>query len=198
MVRGPRAPKRIALTFDDGPTELTSAFLEVLEQHRARATFFLVGKMCERLPETGESIARAGHQIGGHGFTHRLFTELGHDQLLDELERTDRLLPGGGRNGRRLVRPPHGSISARSLLACCRAGYATALWSHDVRDTLAESAGQVILGFEHHRPTAGDIVLLHEDHRPTLEALPRILTGLSARGYQLVTLDELFQTEPGA
>jgi peptidoglycan-N-acetylglucosamine deacetylase len=197
LVRGPRAQPRVALTFDDGPTELTSAFLELLEQHRARATFFLVGKLCERLPEMTAAIARAGHQVGGHGFTHRLFPELTNEELLDELERTDRLLPGP-KNGRRLVRPPHGSVSARSLIACARAGYVTALWSHDVSDSRARSAREVIAGFERNPPSAGEIVLLHEDHRQTLEALPQLLTELSARGYELVTLDELFRPEPAA
>jgi peptidoglycan-N-acetylglucosamine deacetylase len=192
MVRGPRAHRRIALTFDDGPTELTGAVLDVLDQHRARATFFLVGKLCAKLPKVAESVAAVGHQIGGHGFTHRVFPALSHHELLDELERTDGLLPGLA-NGRRLVRPPHGSISARSLISCASAGYATALWSHDVGDTRARSADQVIAGFERHPPAAGDIVLLHEDHRPTLEALPRLLTELSAKGYELVTIDELFR-----
>jgi peptidoglycan/xylan/chitin deacetylase (PgdA/CDA1 family) len=196
VVRGPRARRRIALTFDDGPTELTGAYLDVLRRHRARATFFLVGRCCERLPNMADAIAEHGHQIGGHGFTHRAFPEIVGESLRGELAATDALLPKA--NGhRRCVRPPHGSISVASLVECARAGFTTVLWSWDSGDSRAVSVADILLGFESRPPRNGDILLLHEDQRHTLEALPTLLERLASEGYELCTVDELLRSPAG-
>src|SRR5689334_16119621 len=79
---------RIALTFDDGPTSLTRDYLAVLERFGARATFFLVGELCARHPELVLAIERAGHEIAGHGYTHRRFPELSRHALTVELQQT--------------------------------------------------------------------------------------------------------------
>ena len=68
---GSRADPRIALTFDDGPSNQTEAILELLKRHNLRATFFLTGQRAEQRPELVEKISMAGHQIEAHGYWHR-------------------------------------------------------------------------------------------------------------------------------
>jgi peptidoglycan/xylan/chitin deacetylase (PgdA/CDA1 family) len=194
MVHGPRGRRRIALSFDDGPTELTREYLDVLQRYGVCATFFLVGRSCRRLPSSAESIALGGHEIGSHGFTHRPFPELSDGALLQELEQTAALLPGQP-NSRRLVRPPHGSVTPRSLQKCVRAGFTTVLWSYDSGDSRVETASEILEEFDRNPPRGGDIVLLHEDHRRTLEALPRLLERIAAGGFEIVTVSELFRRE---
>ena len=65
--RGPRDRRAVALTFDDGPSEGTPQILEILERHRAPATFFQCGANVERLPEVARAVGQAGHAIGNHG-----------------------------------------------------------------------------------------------------------------------------------
>lgn len=195
VVRGPRRSRRIALTFDDGPTELSEHYLRVLERLGVRATFFLVGRALAQLPRAAGLVAEAGHELGGHGFSHTIFPRLDPRGLRSELERTDALLPGP-KNGRRLVRPPHGAVSARSLLECARAGFTTVLWSYDSGDSCSGCASELLGGIARRPPAPGDIVLLHEDHRHTLEALPEVVQRLRSAGYELVTVGDLLRPHP--
>src|SRR5690606_25154680 len=144
--RGPAKKKRIALTFDDGPAGLTDAYPEVLDHYRAKVTFFVVGEACLQRPAEPERIARHGHERGGHGYTHNACARRPKHDLEAELERTAALLPRG--NGRSLVRPPKGAISAPALLTCARAGFTVVLWSRDSGDWRLESADQICAELE--------------------------------------------------
>ena len=188
--RGPRHGLRVALTFDDGPDEMTDAYLEVLARFDARATFFMIGDACRRWPEQLARVAAGGHELGGHGFTHTPFTKLTAQALQDELAQTEALLPARA-GGPRLVRPPLGATSPVSLLRCARAGYVTALWSRDSDDCRTRAAEEVAASVSPDRVQPGDVVLLHEAQSWTLEALPAILENLRGAGYQPVTMSEL-------
>jgi peptidoglycan/xylan/chitin deacetylase (PgdA/CDA1 family) len=188
--RGRGGNGRVALTFDDGPSELTEAYLSVLERAGARATFFVLGEHCSRNLGVVPEIARRGHEVANHGYSHTTFPELQKRGLLeDELARTAALLPPTGH--RRMVRPPHGLVSLSSLVACARAGFTTVLWSHDSGDWCTKSAGNVVRGVLDVDIPGGSIVLLHEGQTWTLDALPEILNGLKEAGHELVTVGEL-------
>jgi peptidoglycan/xylan/chitin deacetylase (PgdA/CDA1 family) len=190
VAAGPRG-RPVALTFDDGPSELTPAYLEVLERFGARATFFVVGKLCAAHPELVSAIAAGGHELSAHGYTHRRFPSLSRKELRKELTGTASLLPRC--SGRRpLVRPPHGAVSLWSTLTCANAGFTTVLWSHDSGDWCTTRADDVCAAFEDERGLEpGAIVLLHEGQPWTLQALPRVLGRLSEAGHDLVTVGEL-------
>jgi peptidoglycan/xylan/chitin deacetylase (PgdA/CDA1 family) len=180
----------VALTFDDGPTELTEAYLSVLERLGARATFFVLGEQCSRMPGMVAEIARQGHELANHGYSHITFPRLQRLGLLeDELTRTAVLLPVT-KHGR-LVRPPHGDVSLPSLVACARAGFTTVLWSHNSGDWCTKSADRVVRGVLDVDTPGGSIVLLHEGQTWTLDALPEIIHGLKEAGHELVTVGEL-------
>lgn len=184
-------PGRLALTFDDGPTDLTEEYLRILSQFGARATFFVVGELCERRPDLVERIAAEGHELAGHGYTHRRFPTLTASELELELQRTAALLPANTR-GRSLVRPPHGAVSPWSILACTRAGFTTVLWSYDSGDWCTDSSEEVVAAFEDEEASKpGAIVLLHEGQSWTMEALPSIVGKLRKAGHELVTVDEI-------
>jgi peptidoglycan/xylan/chitin deacetylase (PgdA/CDA1 family) len=187
---------RVALTFDDGPTELTRAYLSVLERFRARATFFVIGELCVAHPELVSAIADGGHELAGHGYTHRRFPTLSASALKDELVRTAALLPRSAQ-GRALVRPPHGAVSLSSLVTCARASFTTALWSFDSGDWRTKRSADVIEAFhDEGASTPGAVVLLHEGQTWTMEALPAILGGLTEAGHQLVTMSEMLGAPP--
>src|SRR5262249_22743229 len=73
LVRGAAAPtgsKRVAITFDDGPSETTPHILDLLSEHGASATFFQVGANVRRLPNVARDVADRGHIIGNHTYSH--------------------------------------------------------------------------------------------------------------------------------
>ena len=189
VFRGARRDRRIALTFDDGVDPLTRAYVDVLDHHGARATFFVIGRTAEDHGDELREMARRGHEVASHGYTHRRFTRMTGAELREALARTSALLPEGP--GRSLVRPPHGSTTAWSLVRCARAGYRTVLWSRDPDDGSVRSAEEVAARLVPERVRPGDIVLLHEGQSWTLEALPTVLRRLRDAGYGFATVSEL-------
>lgn len=183
-------PGRIALTFDDGPTPLTLSYLDALDRVGARATFFLVGELCQQHPELVAAIADRGHELAGHGYTHRRFTGFSTAELLSELEKTQALLPPP-QAGRLLVRPPFGAVSLSSLLACARRGYTTVLWSLNSGDWRASNSSEVESAVASAPSSAGDILLFHEGQTLTLDALPAVVRNLKELGHEMVTVGEL-------
>jgi peptidoglycan/xylan/chitin deacetylase (PgdA/CDA1 family) len=189
--RGPTTTKRVALTFDDGPDSLTLRYLELLDDLGVPATFFVCGNRAAQHPELIREYLRRGHQVAGHGYDHTRFPRLSRRQLIDQLERTEQAI-GGQVSGRPWVRPPHGSLDAKSLIATRASGFVVALWTIDSVDytdkdpaSIAERCGPKNVG-------AGDVILFHEGQEWTLDALPRIVTGLQASGLECVTMHDLF------
>lgn len=181
---------RVALTFDDGPTQLTPRLLELLDELDVRATFFVIGELCAAEPGLVRAIHDAGHELAGHGYSHRRFTQLGRDELKSELRRTHALLPAQ-RNTRPLVRPPYGSLSVGALLACAELGFTTVLWSLNSCDWRLRDPQEVTRTTLERPATPGEIVLFHEGQTWTLDALPAIVGGLRQAGHELVTVGEL-------
>lgn len=194
MWRGARSNSgrsAVALTFDDGPTPLTLAYLQVLDQLGAKATFFVVGEACTQYPDLVRAIADRGHQLANHGYTHRRFTTLPSNEVELEIQRTQALLDVHQPPRHRLVRPPHGATSLRSMLNCSLAGFTTVLWSIDSGDARSNDAKEIERSFTTNTVSDGDIVLLHEGQPWTLSALPTIVNELEKAGHELVTVGEL-------
>jgi peptidoglycan/xylan/chitin deacetylase (PgdA/CDA1 family) len=187
----------VALTFDDGPTDLgVDAVLPVLERHDATATFFLVGKQVEERPHLAARLRAAGHEIANHSFTHQRMIGRPGDWYDDEIARTEALLArAGGSAG--LFRPPYGKKLVGLPRATSRAGLRMVMIDVEEPTTTdpAEYAREVVAGA---RP--GSILLLHamyRANRTARDALPLILEGLRAKGLRAVSVGELIaRAEP--
>lgn len=71
ILHGDRNESRVALTFDDGPNpEITTQILEILEQFEVKATFFVIGKFAEEVPDLVRLIDQKGHLVGNHSYSH--------------------------------------------------------------------------------------------------------------------------------
>jgi peptidoglycan/xylan/chitin deacetylase (PgdA/CDA1 family) len=187
--RGTATSNRVALTFDDGPDEMTAPYLDLLDELGVPATFFLIGARALEQPDIVREYVRRGHQIAGHGFDHARFTKLTRRAMLEQCERTEGAL-GGQLSGRPWVRPPHGSLDASSLISLVTSGYTVAMWSLDACDYSTTDPTQIV---EHCAPiSAGDVVLFHEGQQWTLEALPRIVATIHDAGLECVTMHDLF------
>jgi peptidoglycan/xylan/chitin deacetylase (PgdA/CDA1 family) len=193
--RGAATGNRIALTFDDGPHEMTARYLDVLDRFGARATFFVIGEACVSRRADLLSIVARGHEVAGHGFTHTPFPKLDAEALRGELRRTAAALPPPV--GRPLLRPPQGATSLRSLAICAAHGYQTVMWSRDSDDCRTSSPDRLVERLAPEAVKPGDIVLLHEGQSWTLDALPRILSALTAAGWRTVTVGEILRPANG-
>ncbi|MBK8977556.1 MAG: DUF3473 domain-containing protein [Planctomycetes bacterium] len=70
----------------------TRRLLDLFDRRGARATFFFLGWIAERLPDLVRDTAAAGHEIGSHGYDHRMLHDLGEDGFRDDLRRTQAIL----------------------------------------------------------------------------------------------------------
>ncbi len=185
--RGASSRRAVALTFDDGPDGQTLEYLDLLDRLSVKATFFMIGQQGERRAAEMAEVARRGHELASHGYTHRALTHLSRREILDELSKTKAILP----SPTRLVRPPFGAISLRSFAHMLSCGYTTVLWSLDSDDCRTDRPESVIDRLHPSRIKPGEIILLHEGQKWTLEALPTVVQALKEDGYSLVTVSDL-------
>ena len=175
----------VAVTFDDGPnTRETPLVLDVLAEHKARATFFLQGNHVEAHPAVVRRIAEAGHEIGNHGYDHSR-----HD-LRQQIQRCDQALQKQGITTR-LFRPPGGRLNGPDLLWLLRSGYSTVMWSLDAVDSMREEGKWQGAPPEYSAVSAGDIVLMHDDNAACLRDLPVLLDILDRKGLRPALVSEL-------
>ena len=182
--------KCIALTFDDGPGPYTARLLATLRKHRAKATFFLVGKRVAERPKLARRIAREGHEIGNHSYGHESLPALPDFDLAAELSRTQDVIRRATGKRPRIMRPPYGHTDARVRAAAKEHGLAQVLWTGttldwSLRDT--RKIGDTVLRLA--RPNG--VILMHDVVPQTVKAIPRVLRELKKRGYHLVTVSAL-------
>jgi peptidoglycan/xylan/chitin deacetylase (PgdA/CDA1 family) len=186
--------KCVAITFDDGPGRQTSELLGMLARYDARATWFALGEVVTDSPSTLAQIARAGHEVGNHSWSHPELTRLRTSSIESQIERTTRTIDAATGQEPSLVRPPYGSISGRVDRVLGRLGSPVILWDVDSLDWKSLNSSRVYSRVMRQvRP--GSIVLLHDIHPSTVAAVPRILRALAARGYAFVTVSDLFDDD---
>lgn len=190
-----RSPQGIALTFDDGPhPQGTPAVLDLLARAEARATFFLVGEQVAKRPSLAAEIVAAGHEIGLHGYRHKLLLRRAPWELADDLARAADLIGTATGQHATLYRPPYGVFSTAGLSLVRRRGLLPLLWSRWGRDWNRRATPTSIVSTATHDLSAGDVVLLHDadfysstgSWAKTVAALPSIIEAVRDTGEPLV------------
>ncbi|MCM3749298.1 polysaccharide deacetylase family protein [Paenibacillus pasadenensis] len=188
-----KGDKVVALTFDDGPdVEITGEILDILKKENVKATFFVVGTRVKQNPEMLKRIADEGHVIGNHSYNHPQLGKASRSKILDELNRTDKLIENAVGYKPKLMRPPYGSSSSllRSILD--ETGRQQVLWSVDTRDWAGTSVKDMLANIDRNTKPGGNI-LMHSvgPKLKTPELLPLLIKDLRAKGYTFVTVDQL-------
>lgn len=192
----------IALTINvDWGEEFIPAMLDVLDQGKARATFFVTGRWAKKNPELLKLVADRGHQIENHGYSHPHPDQLSIGANQEEIKKTESIIEGIIGKKTHLYAPPYGEKGASGLRAADLLGYQTILWTLDTIDWRADSTPEMIakrilnpskqFGVKPDKSDkSGAIVLMHPKAN-TVKALPIILDQLASDGYSFHTLDEL-------
>lgn len=194
--------RRIALTFDDGPSVAnTGRVLDLLAEHDARATFFVVGSRTDGLEELLRRAATAGHELGNHTYSHVHTVHSRRDELRGDIARASSVIEAAtaGAARVRLVRPPFGKDRRRVVTLGRELGLLTVLWSIDSGDAMGRARDEVVATVVA-GAAPGAIVLMHDGglERPTtLGALEELLPRLRGAGYELVTVSELLGPSAG-
>lgn len=190
MTSGPTdAARNLYLTFDDGPhPDHTPALLDLLAEHGAKASFFLVGREVERHDALARRIASEGHTLGNHSYSHPRFEALTLDEQLEEIERTQRLLTGIDGRSRHAFRPPRGVLTGAMLASLVRRRHRIDYWSYDSLDYSRRPVPELLETIQRHPPRGGDIILMHDDSEHSLTLLRALIPAWIAQGFSLRAL----------
>jgi peptidoglycan/xylan/chitin deacetylase (PgdA/CDA1 family) len=180
-----RTARIVKLTFDDGPVRgNTSRILNVLANHRVKATFFVVGKQARWYPRLVKREYKEGHSVQNHTYTHPDLTTLSNTGIRRELRRTNRAIKAAGVPRPYRFRPPYGATNSRVKRVGASLGLTQTLWSVDPRDW-ADPSPSVICRRVVSNVSPGSIVLLHDGSGANTDAaLPCIIKRLKAKGYR--------------
>ncbi|MBD2090328.1 polysaccharide deacetylase family protein [Microcoleus sp. FACHB-1515] len=193
----------VALTFDDGPhSRHTSELVEVLDRHSIIASFFWLGICVDRTPDLAREIWQRGHWIGLHGYDHRSFPLLSTSELQQTLAQTQRSIAqachldlADVQAKIRDVRPPNGLFTPQILRQLRQWNYRPVMWSVVPEDWVRPGVDKVV-----QRVLAqvcnGAHIVLHDGYcggEDVAETVDRLIPCLLDRGYEFVTIDELWQ-----
>lgn len=196
VVCGPASARGIVLTFDDGPDPIhTRKVLDILDAHNAKATFFVIGRKVEAHPDVVREIARRGHEVGVHGFTHdRLFSLRGGRRVRRDLEKAIRAIEKVTERRPTLFRPPIGHTNPTIARVADRLELTVVGWTAAGYDGLASANASKVVSRVAQALDDGVIILLHDaaerdDYEPIItKTLPAILDAAKDKHLEIIPL----------
>lgn len=209
------ADKTLALTFDDGPAEITSELSAYLRSEGIAATFFVNGANVEGFEDVLPQVAADGHLIGNHTQTHAALTTLSAAEVIAEVEQTDAVIAPFVPGGKLYFRPPFGdwNESVQKAVAGSAMNKYAGPVGWDIGDRLsadsaadwdcwdAENGTRTVpecgaLYSKEIRAKRKGIVLLHDgppggDGAKTLAMIKALVPSLKSEGYRFVRVDSV-------
>ncbi len=191
---------RVALTFDDGPdNKYTEQILDVLKEYDAKATFFLVGTQVKKYPDMAKRIVEEGHAVGNHSWSHGDLTKLSATQRAEQIDKAQQIIEQATGVSPRLMRAPYGALSKDVLATIHEDRMKHVAWTVDTRDWAGSSVEDMYKNVMANTRDGG-IILMHSfggrknalEH--TVKLLPKIIEDLRAKGYELVTVEEMIDS----
>lgn len=186
------------LTFDDGPSpDITPKVLDILDEYKIKATFFVIGKLAEQNKNLLIRERADGNIIGNHTYTHDPnYVYLNPSNLISDFDKTNNVLRSifPDYTGK-LVRFPGGSRNRPRVFvnAVLKAGYHYADWNCLSKDAEGECFPVNTLMGNLNRTARGKkklIVLMHDasGKTTTVDALRLFIQELKSQGFEFRTL----------
>ncbi len=168
--------------------EYIEEYLKLFEKEDIKATFFIGGVWAAKSKNCLKAIYNAGHEIGNHGYNHKMHTELSREQSQNEIMRTNALIKEITGFTPILFAPPSGDVNSAVSEDAAKCGCVTIMWSADTIDWRDQDREKIYSRVERNLQP-GVFVLMHPT-KATLEALPNIILFVKAQGYQFKTVGE--------
>lgn len=184
--------KRIALTFDDGPSPHTKRLLDILGRYRSRGTFYVLGHLAQPYAGDLQRMVQGGHEIGNHTWMHANLTQITSAEFDWQVAGTQHAIQQAtGGYTPRTIRPPYGATNGSVTGRAAQLGLKEVLWNVDTNDWQARD-GQLIYDRIMGGAADGRVILLHDIYGSSVDGAIRAVPELLAQGYQLVTVSELY------
>ena len=181
--------KAVAFTFDDSPNKnKTDKILEFLNDNHFHATFFIVGERVINNENLLLSINSQGSEIGSHTYNHANMKKLTNEEIINDYKKMNDIYTNLFSKDLSLIRPPYGNIyeSQTNLIPT-----SFILWSLDTNDWRYRNTDYIV-NYVLDNIKDGDIILFHDSYETTVEAISELLPLLYSKGYQVMSVSELF------
>lgn len=174
--------KKIALTFDDGPSPIwTPQILYELKKTNVKATFFMIGHHVKEYPEVAKQVAKDGHLIANHGYAHSVLIYYTPEEIEEEIKYTEHVIKEITGRTTKYFRPPKAWVWPNVKEKIRSMGYEVVLWSLNSKDWVTFDH-RYIVKYILRNIKNGDILLFHDsggvfareggDRSQTVAAIP--------------------------
>lgn len=180
--------KKIALTFDDGPSPWSRELVDLLDKLDVVATFFVLGRNVAYYPNELKYIVSHGHEIGNHSYSHPNFKKISVDMGLDEIQKTQEIIYQTIHQYPRVFRFPYGSVQKEVLKGT---HLRSVLWTADSLDWREFNHKLVVENVEKEIHEDG-VILFHDFRYYNEKAITQVVQDLKKEGYVFVTVSELY------
>ena len=186
---GNRQYKKVSLMFNVYQnTKIVEDILGVLENHNAKATFFVGGCWADDNADCLNKIVGQGHEVGNHGYFHKDHDKLDYEQNKQEIYLTETVVTALCGEKTTLFAPPSGAFNKSTLEVCLDLDYKVIMWSKDTIDWRDKNSALVKKRATENLEN-GDLILMHPTEH-TLSALDDILSYYESVGFTAVTVSE--------
>lgn len=198
---GPRDQRKIAITFDDGPSmPSTEALLDAMAELNVKSTLFCVGVNIAWHRDLVMRAYNEGHVIANHSYEHSRKAGLRLGNNCDHIDRSAQMIAEIIGRQPRLYRPPWGWMAPWEGQRLTKRGYTVVGW--DIRTSdwqWPEPDGRLVAEDARSKTRPGSIILFHDanagvkiwDKKQTICAIQHLVPALRADGYEFVTVPEL-------
>ena len=178
----------VALTFDDGPNHNTNKVLDILDKYDVKATFFVLVTNIDVNENIIKKMYELGMEIGNHTYSHKLLNRSSESDIEEEINKTDNLIFNIIGTKPTLLRPSYGTVNKKIKNI---ADKPIIIWDIDTLDWKYHNSTRISNNILK-KVKDGDIILMHDIYSATANSLEIVIPKLLERGYQLVTVTELF------
>jgi len=166
--------------------EYVEEYLKLFEKENVKATFFVGGCWAAKNQDTVKMIYNYGHEIGNHGYNHKLHTKLSREQSREEIKRTNTLIREIIGKTPTLFAPPSGDVNEQVTDDAEYFRMKTVMWTVDTIDWRDHDKNKIYKRVERNIQP-GAMILMHPTES-TLQALPDIILLLKSKGYVFKSL----------
>ena len=197
ITKGDSTKKQIALTFDDGPTEVSKKIIKILNKYNAKGTFFWVGERIKNNENIIQFAKENGHLIANHSWNHENGFSFSNEFLWEsQVEKTLSEFSKYRITDVQYYRPPFGAITQNQIDFLATKNIKTVLWSITTNDwdPKENKEGQLFEKFKNYIHN-GALVLMHDFDYGNLDAklkdLEKMLQYGIKNGYKFVTVETI-------
>lgn len=188
----------VALSFDDGPggySEFVDYGMQIqraLTAAGAHATFFYIGAHIEHDEDSRNEVLaakEAGFEVANHSYDSNGLNSVGPEVIKEKIAKTDELLSEITGYKHFLFRAPNVAYSQAMYAVIEKPFIDVSIWSQDYQNSTTKDnlVNNVINNLKD-----GGIINMHSVHEKTAQAVPEILEQCKDKGYQVVSVSELF------